>query len=743
MTKLTSMDKLAIQSAVHNASDAFRKKPLAGQFSRFSQLSLAAAVATGLMGTAHAEEAKTADTRAPEVVEVTDRIEEQKPSSVKFARPLLDTAQTINVISEEVMQQRAATTLRDVLRNVSGISMQAGEGGAPPGDQFSIRGYSARTDIFVDNVRDFGGYTRDPFNLEQVEVVKGPSSDYSGRGSTGGSVNLVSKTPHLSDSTSGSVLAGTDSYGRATLDVNRTLDGIDNAAARINILTHTQDVAGRDEVDNSRWGIAPSIAFGIETDTEVNLSLFHLAQDNTPDYGIPWVPAANVPLADYADSAPPVDFENWYGLKSRDYEKVDTTIGTAQVTQRLGDNASLNNTTRWGVTSRDNMVTAPRFVSNDSTDIRRSDEKYRDQENTIFSNMTDLSLTVNPGSSWEHRIIVGTEVSLESEKRYTKELTGEDSPATDLFNPNPNDPYLENYVSTGTFSLGESTTLAAYLSDSVQINEYWQINGGLRYDHFEMEYTPDGSPLLERSDNMLSYRAGVVFKPVSEGSIYFGYGTSFNPTAEGMSITENSRNPGIADLDPEENRSFELGTKWELAEGRALLSAALFRTDKVNARTQDPNDPNDVLVLDGEQRVQGLELGASGAITDNLSVNAGYVYLDSEVLESKDASEVGNELSNSPEHTFNLWANYQMSERLQLGLGTQYVDDRFNSTANTRVAPDYWIFEASGVYAFSNNISMQLNLQNLTDEEYIDFVGGGHFIPGLSRTALLSLNFTY
>lgn len=739
MTKLTSTtDKLASLTTM----DPFRKKPLAGHF-RFSGLSLAAAVAGGLVSAAHAEEPVAADTRAPEIVEVTDRLEERQPSSVKFARPLLDTAQTINVISEEVMQQRAATTLRDVLRNVSGISMQAGEGGAPPGDQFSIRGYSARTDIFVDNVRDFGGYTRDPFNLEQVEVVKGPSSDYSGRGSTGGSVNLVSKTANLTDSSNGSLFAGTDSYGRATLDVNRTLDGIDNAAARINIMTHEQDMAGRDGVSNSRWGVAPSLAFGIDTDTEVNLSLFHLSQDNTPDYGIPWVPASNVPLADYADQAPPVDFDNWYGLKSRDYEKVDTTIGTVQVTQRLGDNTSLNNTTRWGVTGRDNMVTAPRFVSNDSTDIRRSDEKYRDQENTIFSNMTDYSLTVNPGSNWEHRIIAGAEVSLEGEKRYTRELTGEDSPATDLFNPNPNDPYLENYVSTGTYSLGESTTLAAYLSDSVQINEYWQINGGLRYDHFEMEYTPDGDPLVERTDTMLSYRAGVVFKPVSSGSIYFGYGTSFNPTAEGLAISNSSRSPGMADLEPEENRSLELGTKWELVDGRVLASAALFRTDKTNARTQDPDDPNDVLVLDGEQRVQGLELGISGAITDSLSVNTGYVYLDSEVLESKDADELGKELSNSPKHTFNLWANYQATERLQLGLGTQFVDDRYNSTANARVAPDYWIFEASGVYAFSDNITAQLNLQNLTDEEYIDFVGGGHFIPGLGRTALLSLNFNY
>ncbi|MCK7598389.1 TonB-dependent siderophore receptor [Microbulbifer sp. CAU 1566] len=754
MTKPTSTKD---QLATHNLADAFRKKPLAGQFSRFSQLSVVAAVAGSLISGAHAEEVQSAadkakaaqskqaaaEERAPEVVEVTDRLEERSPSSVKFARPLLDTAQTVNIISEDLMQQRAATTLRDVLRNVSGISMQAGEGGAPPGDQFSIRGYSARTDIFVDNVRDFGGYTRDPFNLEQVEVVKGPSSDYSGRGSTGGSVNLVSKTPNLTDSTRANILAGSDSYGRATLDVNRTLDGIDNAAARVNVMTHQQDVAGRDGVDNSRWGVGSSLAFGLETDTEVNLSLFHLSQDNTPDYGIPWVPANNVPLADYADQAPPVDFDNWYGLKSRDYEEVETTLGTVQVSQRLSDDATLKNTTRWGVTSRDSMVTAPRFASTDSTDIRRSDDKYRDQEDTIFSNMTDLTLTVNPGSAWEHKILVGTEVSLESEKRYTKEVTGEDSPATDLFNPDPSDPYLENYVRTGTFSNGESTTLAAYLSDSVQIDEYWQINGGLRYDHFEMEYTPDGSPLLERTDSMLSYRAGVVFKPVSAGSIYLGYGTSFNPTAEGMAISTSSRQPGIADLEPEENRSIELGTKWELADGRMLMSAALFRTDKTNARTQDPDDPNDVLVLDGEQRVQGVELGASGAITENFSVNAGYVYLDSEVLKSKDAAELGNELSNSPHHTFNLWANYLMGEKLQLGAGAQYVGDRYNSTANTRQAPDYWTLEASGVYAFSNNISAQLNLQNLTDEEYIDYVGGGHFIPGLGRTALLSLNFTY
>ena len=739
MTKLPgAMDKLAPLDSM----DASKVKPLANSFAR---IPLAAAMASTLIAGAQAQEVATATVseRAPEEVQVVDQQEEEGPSSVKFPRPLLDTAQTINVISEEVIQQRAATTLRDVLRNVSGISMQAGEGGTPAGDQFAIRGYNARTDIFVDNVRDFGGYTRDPFNLEQVEVVKGPSSDYSGRGSTGGSVNLVSKSPRMADSTSSNIIAGTDNYRRATLDVNRTLEGIDNAAARVNLMVHDQDVAGRNEVSNSRWGVAPSLAFGLNTDTEVTLSLFHLEQDNVPDYGIPWVPEDNIPLADYANEPAPVDFENWYGLKSRDFEETETTLGTVQVEQKLGDNASLRNVTRVGTTYRDSFITAPRFASTDSTDIRRTDRKYRDQDDDIISNMTDLSLTVNPGQGWEHKILLGAEVSLEGEKRYTQENFGGDSQATDLFNPNPNDPVLENYQRTGTFSKADSTTLAAYLSDSVQITERWQVNGGLRYDHFELEYTPDGSPLMERTDSMLSYRAGVVFKPVEEGTFYLGYGTSFNPTAEALSISTSSRQPGIADLDPEENRSVELGTKWQVADGNLLLTAALFRTDKVNARTQDPEDPNDVLVLDGEQRVQGIELGVAGSLTERLSLNAGYVFLDTEVLESKDRQEIGKELANSPEHSFNLWGNYIVTEKLQLGAGAQYVGDRYNNTANLRTAPDYWIFEASGVYAFSENISAQLNLQNLTGEEYIDYVGGGHFIPGLGRTALLSVNFNY
>lgn len=712
---------------------------LANSRRHFRKSTLAFAIASSLVAGAHAQQSS----ENAQVIDVYGEQFDSEPASMRFRRSLLDTAQTVNVIPKSLIEDRSASTLRDVLRNVSGISMQAGEGGTPAGDQLSIRGYSARTDIFVDNVRDFGGYTRDPFNLEQVEVVKGPSSDYSGRGSTGGSINMVSKSGQMEDNTNTSLSLGSDSYKRATLDVNRVVDSLDNTAARLNILYHDQDTPGRDVVTNKRWGVAPSISFGVNTDTSVTFSLFHMEQDNIPDYGIPWVPESNIPLSDYANEAPPVDFNNWYGLKSRDFEEIATSMATVQFERTLTETSQFQNITRWGTTERDSMITAPRFISNDSTDIRRSDEKYRDQSDAIFSNQSNLSITLNSGQNWEHRILIGAEVSLEDEKRYTQELTGVDSPATDLFNPNPYDPYLENYQRTGTASNAESNSLAFYASDSIEINEHWQINGGLRWDSFDLEYAPDGDPILERTDKMLSYRAGIVYKPVRAGSIYFGYGTSFNPTAEALSISTSSREPGIADLDPEENRTMELGTKWQIMDRSMFVTAALFRTEKTNARTQDPNDPNDLLVLQGEQLVQGLELGLAGNITEKLSAFAGYTYLDTEIKKSLDASQVGKSLDNSPKHSFNLWSTYALSSNIEFGLGAQFVDERFNNTSNSRSAPSYWVYEASASYAVNDQLGFRLNVQNLTDEKYIDFVGGGHFIPGLGRVLLLSSSFNF
>lgn len=691
-------------------------------------------------------------TELPDVVVKGESEPGYKPEvleSPKFTEPLRDIPQTITVIPRAVFEEQGATSLRDVLRNVSGISIQAGEGGTPAGDQLSIRGFSARTDLFIDGVRDFGGYSRDPFNFEQVEVAKGPASSVSGRGSTGGSINMVSKTPKSNSFYDGSLGFGTDDYRRATLDLNQPLTelGLDSAAIRLNAMGHSTDTPGRDVVGDSRWGVAPSIAFGLGKPTQLTLSYFHLDQDNTPDYGIPWVPANTGPLAAYSDQPAPVDYSNFYGLKARDYEKVRTDLVTAELKHEFSDSLSLRNLSRYGQTYRDSIITAPRFADvNSSTDIRRNDWKSRDQTDEIFANQTDLNWDFNTGRVG-HSLVTGVEYDHETEVNCTRAATGPDSPNTDLYNPNPNDPYTENIQRNGARAESTADTVSLYAFDTLKLSEKWELNGGLRWDHFDLDYTSvatnGAATSLSRSDEMLSWRAGVVFKPRENGSLYFGYGTSFNPAAEGLTLSTSATSSANLNADPEESRTFELGTKWDLLDERLSLNAAVFRTEKTNARTQDPADAADTIVLEGEQVVQGVELGAAGRITKDWQVFAGYTWLTSEITASKDPAEIGNELSNTPEHSFNFWTTYQLPRGFEIGGGGQYVGSRYSDNANTRQAPGYWLFDAVAACEVNKHLSLRLNVYNLADEDYIDRVGGGHFIPGAGRSAVLSANFKF
>jgi len=698
-----------------------------------------------------------APVKMQDVVITAEKVQDEhsyKPetlSSPKYVVPLRDVPQTVTVIPRAVFEDQGATSLRDVLRNVTGISMQAGEGGTPAGDQMSIRGYSARTDMYVDGVRDFGGYSRDPFNLEQVEVSKGPSSAYGGRGSTGGTINMVSKAPQLAPSYAGSVGFGTDNFKRTTVDLNQPLEGtgFEGVALRLNGMWHDADVPGRDEVTNSRWGVAPSLAFGLGTPTRLTLSYFHMDQDNMPDYGIPWVAAPNATLADIVDQPAPVDYSNFYGLTARDYERVRNDLGTALLEHDFSDSLRLRNTFRYGVTVRDSVITAPRFEDIDlvtpgnqyGTSIRRTDMKSRDQKDQIIANQTDFNFDFETGPL-EHALVTGLEFSREEEINYNRTDAGV-QPPTDLFNPNPNDPYVGGVTRDGTFTQTKATSFGVYAFDTLKFNEKWQLTGGLRGDYFSVDYTPRATPgatALSRSDTMVSWRSALVYKPRENGSIYFGYGTSFNPSAEGLTLGTGANNN--VSVDPEKSQSFELGTKWDLFKERLSLSGALFRTDKTNARTPDATDPT-ITTISGEQYVQGIELGASGRITDEWSLFAGYAYMQSEITKSNTAGEQGNHVSNAPQQSFNLWTTYRLPWRVELGGGAQYVGSRFSNDANTRTAPGYWLMNASVGYEVTKNFNLRLNVYNLADQEYIGSVGGGHFIPGEGRSAMLTANFKF
>jgi catecholate siderophore receptor len=657
-------------------------------------------------------------------------------TSSKYTEPLRNIPQTISVISKSVIEEQAATTLRDVLRNIPGLTVAAGEGGAPAGDNLTLRGFSARNDIFIDNARDLSPQARDPFNLEQVEIVKGPSSTFSGRGSTGGTINLVSKSPNLIPFYAFTANFGTDETRRATADFNFPLEHLGlgrRTALRLNLLAHESGVAGRDVVENQRWGIAPSIAFGLGTQTRLTLSYFKMKQNNISDYGIPWVPATNNVLRDFRDKPAPVPRETFYGFKNRDTEKLNADLVTARFERDFSDNLSLRNQLRYGYSTRDSIATPPRFASNDSTVINRELRSFITKDE-IWDNQTDLRAQFSTGKV-EHSMVSGIAVTRETNERVNR--TAPNSPTT-LLNPNPDDRY-PGAITVSPF-VGDVTgnSLAVYTFDTAKFGKRFELNGGVRYDYFDVEGVTTTPSAIARIDRMVSWRAGAVYKPKQNGSIYVGYGTSLNPSLEGLSYgTANTR------IDPEKTYTFEVGTKWDLFRERFSVSGAVFRVDKDNARTPGalPDDPPQV--LDGQQRVNGMELAATGSLTREWKILAAYTFLDSEVVKSNTLTEIGKELQNTPKNSFNIWSIYQFPWKLNLGGGVRFVDRRFGNNTNTRQVDSYWTLDATAAYPLNEHMDLRLNLYNLNNAYYFDRLGGGHLIPGASRSANISLGFKF
>ncbi|MEI6894547.1 MAG: TonB-dependent siderophore receptor [Colwellia sp.] len=691
-----------------------------------------------------------------------------KSSSYKFTQPLVDTPKTISIISQAVMQDRGIDSLADALRNVPGISMAAGEGGDPTGDSMYIRGFNSKNSISIDGIRDIAGYTRDTYNTESIEVSKGPGSAVTGRGAAGGSINMNTKSAVLDSFTDVSLRLGTENDYRGQVDSNIIVG--DTSAVRINLVADDGEVAGRDAVENSKMAIALAFATGIDTNSRFSVKAEYQKQDNLPDYGLPWVPnyAAydDRQLADGLISGEPdVDFNNFYGNVNRDYEDIVAQSITLQYEYDVSENTTLRALARTGSVTRESMVTAPRFAYTEDADgnrlygdplvIRLDDEKGRDTEDSMAILQVDLIGSYQLGNM-QHDIVTGFEISQEKFDRWNLDAVVEDNLATgdvfnDYYNPDPYMPFTGQYARGQKSNEATGDTTAFYIFDTVTLNEQWQVSAGLRYDNFSTEYYPDldededSDKKLVSDDSELSWNFGVVYKPTSNGSIYIAAGNSFESSADDLTA---STRGNAADLDPEETISYEIGTKWELLNGRVLTSAAIFRTEKNNAKTDDPFAEDDrAETLDGKQRVQGLELSIVGMVNDQISITGAYTYQNSEVLEAAgdDARMIGYELARTPKHSMSLWGNYEVSEDLSAGLGMQYVGDRYNSTdpLGREKAAGYVIFDLMVAYQVTDDFKVQLNASNLTDEDYADKVGGGHFVPGDGRYASLTASYSF
>lgn len=788
---------------------SFRRTPLATAV--FATFTVPVALAQGSPSTTATPAAETAPVRLPEVKvkaaqpEASNDLKVEKPASVKYTEPLLDTPQTVQIITSKAIEDQNQLSLRQMLSNVPGITFGAAEGGNGFGDNITFRGSRIENDIQLDGIRDSAQTARtDPFNLEQLEVTKGASSVYSGSGAVTGTINQISKTARSDDFTKFSAGTGTDEYFRVTADANRKIN--DTTAARLNLMTHKNDSPDRDEVWAERWGVAPTVTFGLGTDLRTTLSYLHQENERVPDRGILW---RRPTLADTTDGqgdgdpVPGVDRDTYFGLKNVDREDARIDVFTATLEKDISSTLKLRNVTRQGTNKNESTIatlnglvcidgvpfnatgtcpTPPEGATSTYTPSGNSliPGNLRDDKTTITANVTDLTWNVTTGTI-AHTVVLGLSLSREEFDRDQSQARRPDGSAYNTTDPaDPlNDGVFDdvtvdledpdrvwtaplNWVTTTEIE-NEIDNRAIYAFDTLEFSPQWELSAGLRVERNEANYrsfdvTGTGATRdSDSNDTLISGRLGLLYKPTELGSVYLAYGNSEAPSATTVIASCTSvptTNTGSnCNVDPEETLNYELGTKWEMFQRQLLLSAALFRNERTNARVNSADPESPVQVLDGESRVDGIELGATGYITDNWSVMAGFALLDSEVRQGvgDDApdnvvdAQKGQDVPNTPEKSGSLWTSYVTPFKVEVGYGVTYLGEYETEAApNTTTVPEAWIQNALIGYRLGHGLDLRLNINNLANEKWWSSVrphGWAH--PGEGRSMVLTANYEF
>lgn len=686
-----------------------------------------------------------------ESVEVTGRL--PRVASAKYATPLSETPQTIQVIPQGVMAEQGSFTLSDAMRNVPGITIQAGEGGgasSTAGDMFNMRGFSAANSLFVDGVRDDGLISRDVFNLEQVEVYLGPTGSDVGRGNAAGYVNMVTKAPRLGRAFNAAASYGSADSKRVTADLNTQVplgeDGgwLHGTAIRVNALWQDAGVAGRDFTTTERLSVAPAVTLGLGTPTRVVLLGQFTQQDGLPDYGIPGA-AWDEPLTPTSVlTTRSVDQSTYYGSPDVDYDKADQQTLTARVERDLAGSWMVRNQTRRNETTRDAVVTAIQSVASyvpaTETVIFGRQANYR--RNEILDNQTTLTGRVTTGPL-THAVTAGLEFIREEYSAPGRIGAGTRDNAS-VYAPNPFAPITAFApVDSGATTDARTNTIAASLFDVITRGRL-QVNGGLRAERYDTEYRALAltgvRTDLDVSDTIVSGKVGVLVQLGRGGNAYVSYGSTVTPPGSGnFALSAQPNNANNPNVEPQISRNFEVGSKWELFQNRLSANIALFDTRNENViYTVDAVAIPAIFNQDDEQHLQGGTLGLLGQLTSGWSIMANAAYLGG-TQNSQGATLDGRQLTLMPKWSGSLWTTYVV-RTFTVGGGVRFSDKTFVNTANTIVVPSYHLVDGVASWAISPHFTLRLNAYNLTDERYIRSVNnnGGRYNPGLRRSLLLS-----
>ncbi|MDB5579389.1 MAG: TonB-dependent receptor [Bradyrhizobium sp.] len=783
-------------AASRPSPEALRARTALRRAARSSRPAQVAAVPFPNAGGLSADRSPYTDAATPYKV---DRLQ----ASGKFPEPLLNTPKTVTVLSKEILADKNATTLKQAVLSTAGVTLGTGEGGNAFGDRFFIRGFDARNDVFLDGMRDAGVSVRENFFTEQVEILRGPGSSFAGRGTTGGAINIVTKqaTTEKSFYNMDTTFA-TDHTKRVVLDVNQVISP--TLAVRAGGLFQDAMVAGRDYIKDDRDGGFVALKWTPLDTVKLTANYIHTNLHGLPDFGVPYYrPGSPAPLNRYPSTAggPYPDFganrNNFYGFVNRDYYSIKQDIGTVGGEVAITPDLTLSNKTRVQRSVLDYIGTLPENPI-DATKTVSANPQSRYQVSENIANQTEATYKFNV-AGWKNTALGGVEVSreiasidkfanLSSEQLPGGTTTGA-VPGVNIFGPQ----FTFANVGTNPQLAGLPTKIAVntksvYLIDTANYNDILILNGGIRYDDYGIKAsgfgTVNGVPNVfgaqEQHHGMPNFNLGLVLKPLPIASVYAAYATSSNPVGaefDGTSAQYGGLAPSLNGnpnqiFGPEKNKAIEIGTKWELFDRHLLVTAALFRTEKENARESQNITASipgctypagatgavSCITAGAAYKIQGIDLGVGGKITDKWSVFGGLVLMQSEVTKSLVPSpqpllyptNVGLKLANVAHQSFSLLSKYQLTDVWELGGQAVYRSEMYGGTflaANQGTSiPSYWRFDTFVEAKVSQNWRAKLFVNNITNKLYYDalYQSATPFVfvaPGRSVSMVLSARF--
>lgn len=704
----------------------------------------------------------------------------------RMPQDVLHTPQTIDVVPQILMQQQNVKSLDEALKNVPGITASVGEGeGGMSGDQFLIRGFAAQNDIYENGLRDFGVYTRDSFDYDHITVIKGPSSQVFGNGTTGGAINITTKTPTAHNHVDASFSGGSGSYYRGTLDVNRKIT--DTIAVRLTAMGNENNMVGRDQLYSHRWGIAPSIIFGLDKKINYTIEYFHQTDNRIPDYGVPTVlkPGTSYakPVTEYG-----VNRKNWYGT-TFDQENSNVDMLTGRLQWEVNPHITVYNDTRGGLYRRYfsasqegcNATCSGYFFSNTPEKAMVSriggvggPNPYQ-QNDWSVQNVASVVANFNTGTI-KHQMIAGVDIEHIYDRRQNFAYNNPSARQyTSLLNPNPNVPGLDvgtdpanygnlvnipNGVGRKEWKTSSATDVGAFFSEQAWLAPWFSVKAGFRWDHWSSNYAATGGEqstvskgvVVQTPDTRLGQKqdtfnpnVSLMYTPNDHTMVYFNWAESTTPL--GLYVTNSSEplTPKNQKFSPERSRLYEIGAKYSAFHDRIGFTASVFRLEKGNSILTDPSSGT-VTSSGDTQRNQGLELSVSGQLLKNWTMIATYARYDSQTTGGT-LADIGKQVQYVPRNQATVWSTYEIAPKtlynLTVGGGVTWREGVFLDPANTARVPANVEFDAVVSHQFGPHWKVAMNGYNLANRLNYGNLFSNRVTPSVGRAFLFNLSANY